>query len=87
MLDEQVEHSENVCVADADDMDVEDIVVDFEKEAEPVFKIPVKRKKKSCGKARKMMVVVRMWDQTVMEIPLIQIYLSVQICLVLKMKT
>ncbi len=53
MIDEQVEQFENVCVADAEEMDVEDIVDDFEKEAESFFKIPVKRKKKSCGKALK----------------------------------
>ncbi len=34
-------------------MDVEDNVVDFEMEGGSVFKIPVKRKKKSCGKAFK----------------------------------
>ncbi len=48
MIDEQVD---KVCVADAEEMDVENI--DFEKEAESFFKIPVKRKKKSCGKAVK----------------------------------
>lgn len=50
MFDEQSEHFEKVCVADADKMDVEDNVVNFEKEGGSVFKIPVKRKKKSCGK-------------------------------------
>ncbi len=49
MIDEQVEQFEDVGVADAEEMDVEDIVDDFEKEAESFFKIPVK----SCGKALK----------------------------------
>lgn len=42
-------------MADADEIHVEDNDVVFEKEAESVFKIPIKRKrgKKSCGKAVK----------------------------------
>lgn len=40
-------------MADTDEMDVKDNDVEFEKEAESVFKIPFKRKKKkkNCGKA------------------------------------
>jgi len=52
MMSEKSKHSENVCVTDADEIDVEDDV-DFEGKAKSVFKIPVKRKKKSSGKAFK----------------------------------
>ncbi|XDV26317.1 hypothetical protein PO909_030065 [Leuciscus waleckii] len=47
LSDEQFEQSENICVADIEEMDVEGNVVDFETEVGSVFKIPVKRKKKA----------------------------------------
>ncbi|KAL0151106.1 hypothetical protein M9458_053619, partial [Cirrhinus mrigala] len=53
LADGQFEQSESICVADIEDMDVESNVVDFETEVGSVFKIPVKRKKKSCGKVIK----------------------------------
>lgn len=44
--DEEAEHFQNIYVSDTDEMDVKDNDVEFQKEAESVFKIPFKRKKK-----------------------------------------
>lgn len=49
---EQAEPSENVCITDVVEMDMQENAVVFENEAKSVFKIPVKRKKKSGGKEK-----------------------------------
>ncbi|KAI2647129.1 Energy-coupling factor transporter ATP-binding protein EcfA1 [Labeo rohita] len=53
LADGQFEQFESICVADIEEMDVEGNVVDFDTEVGSIFKIPVKSKKKSCGKVIK----------------------------------